>query len=30
LGVKFFTDAAKQDQEKAKAARQDELEETMR
>jgi hypothetical protein len=30
LGVKFFTDAAAQDQEKAKAARQDELEDTMR
>jgi hypothetical protein len=30
LGVQFFTDAAAQDQQKAKAARQDELEETMR
>ena len=30
LGVKFFIDAAAQDQEKAKAARQDELDEVMR
>jgi hypothetical protein len=30
LGVKFFTDAAAQDQEKAKAARQDDLEDAMR
>ena len=30
LGVKFFTDAAAQDQEKAKATRQDELEDAMR